>query len=67
MNKELPFVTSSAIRENPDRLHVTVTTKDEDLIAKLKAFDTTGGLLEVEYSENVAVQELQKVVVPKGE
>lgn len=55
MNKELPFVTVSAIYENPDRLHVTVNTKDEDLIAKLQAFDTTGELLEIEYSESAAV------------
>ena len=51
MNNELPFVTSSAIYENPDRIHVTVNTTDEDLIAKLQAFDTTGKLLEIEYSE----------------
>lgn len=49
--KELPFVIESAIYENPDRLHVVVTTKDEELLARLKAFDTTGGLLEIEYSE----------------
>ena len=51
MNKELPFVTSSAIYENPDRIHVRVNTTDKDLIAKLQAFDTTGKLLEIEYSE----------------
>lgn len=51
INKELPFVIESAIYENPDRLHVVVTTKDEELLARLKAFDTTGGLLEIEYSE----------------
>lgn len=53
INKELPFVTSSGIRENPDRLHVTVTTTDAALIEKLKAFDTTGELLEIEYSDSV--------------
>lgn len=52
MNKELPFVTSSAIYENPDRIHVVVNTTDEDLLAKLRAFDTTGELLEIEYSEH---------------
>ena len=55
MNKELPFVTSSAIYENPDRIHVEVNTTDEDLIAKLRAFDTTGKLLEIEYSEHGAI------------
>ena len=57
MNKELPFVTSSAIYENPDRIHVEVNTTDEDLIAKLRAFDTTGKLLEIEYSEHRATME----------
>lgn len=58
MDKELPFVISSAILKNPDRLHVIVKTKDEDMIAKLKAFDTTGELLEIEYSESTPVKEL---------
>lgn len=59
--KELPFVIESAIYENPDRLHVVVTTNDEELLAKLKAFDTTGGLLEIEYSEyNNAAKSLVK-------
>ena len=57
VNKELPFVTSSAIMENPDRLHVTVTTKEEAQIAKLKEFDPTGKWLEIEYSENIIVLE----------
>jgi hypothetical protein len=51
-NGELPFVIESAIYENPDRLHVVVTTDDEDLINKLKAYDTTGELLEIEYRLN---------------
>jgi len=55
MNNELPFVTSSAIYENPDRVYVRVNTTDESLIAKLRAFDTTGKLLEIEYSENTAI------------
>lgn len=50
MNKELPFVISSAIYENPDRVYVRVNTTDKDLIAKLRAFDTVGKLLEIEYS-----------------
>lgn len=57
MNNELPFVTSSAIYENPDRIHVRVNTTDEDLIAKLQAFDTTGKLLEIEYFEHSIMNE----------
>lgn len=59
MNKELPFVISSAILENPDRIHVEVTTKEKELIEKLKAFNTTGELLEIVYSENTPVKEYQ--------
>ena len=51
--KELPFVISSAIMENPDRLHITVTTQNEELLARLKAFDVTDRLLEIEYSTDI--------------
>lgn len=50
INKELPFVTSCGIYENPDRVKTVVNTEDEDLLAKLRAFDTTGELLEIVYS-----------------
>lgn len=55
INGELPFVSSSAIYENPDRLHVVVTTDDDVLLNKLRAFDTTETLLEIEYQENGGV------------
>jgi hypothetical protein len=57
-NGELPFVIESAIYENPDRLHVVVTTDDEDLINKLKAYDTTGELLEIEYRSSNDISDL---------
>jgi hypothetical protein len=57
-NGELPFVVVSAIYENPDRLHVEVTTDDEDLINKLKAYDTTGELLEIEYRSSNDISDL---------
>ena len=50
INKELLFVTSCGIYENPDRVTAVVNTEDEDLLAKLRAFDTTGELLEIVYS-----------------
>lgn len=52
MDKELPFVISSSIYENPVRIVVTVNTTDEALISKVKAFDTVGGVIEVIYKEN---------------
>lgn len=50
VDRELPFVISSAIRENPDRIVVTVTTQDEALLAELRAYDTTGKLLEIQFA-----------------
>ena len=50
VDRELPFVISSAIRENPDRIVVTVTTQDEALWAELRAYDTTGKLLEIQFA-----------------
>ncbi len=49
INRELPFVTSSAVYENPYRLHVTVTTKTEEELEKLIAMDEKGGIMEIEY------------------
>lgn len=51
INRELPFVSSSAIYEKPYRLHIVVTSDSEENLAKLKAFDTIGGALEIEYSQ----------------
>ena len=48
-NHELQFVISSAVYENPYRLHVVVTSDSEDDLQKLKDLDTTGGVLEIEY------------------
>ena len=48
-NGNLPFVSSSAVYENPYRLQVTVSSNAEDDLAKLKAFDTIGGALQIVY------------------
>lgn len=50
INHELPFVISSAVYENPYRLHVVVTSDAEDDLQELKALDTAGGVLEIEYN-----------------
>ena len=51
-NGDLPFVSSSAVYENPYRLQITVSSNAEDDLAKLKAFDTIGGALEIVYDPN---------------
>jgi len=51
---ELPFVTSSAVYENPYRLHIVVTSNSEGDLQKLLELDSMGGALEIEYdSANV--------------
>ena len=58
--RSLPFVSSSAVYENPYRLHIIVTSNAETDLSKLKAFDTIGGALEIEYDANhiSAVEEI---------
>ena len=51
-NGDLPFVSSSAVYENPYRLHVVVSSNAENDLSKLEAFDTIGGALEIEYDAN---------------
>ena len=46
---ELPFVTSSAVYENPYRLHIVVTSNSQSDLQKLLELDTMGGALEIEY------------------
>lgn len=50
VNGELPFVIYSAVYENPNRLHLKVTSDVESDIEMLKAFDTLGGVMEIEYT-----------------
>ena len=54
---ELPFVSSSAVYENPYQLHVVVSSNAESDLSKLKAFDTIGGALEIEYDTNPILAE----------
>lgn len=50
ISRELSFVTVSSLREDTNRIHLTVTTEDEAQLAKLKALDTLGGALEISYA-----------------
>lgn len=54
---ELPFVYSSAIYENPYRLHIIVSSNTKKDLASLKKFDTTGKALEIVYEANPASAE----------
>lgn len=54
---DLPFVYSSAIYENPYRLHIIVSSNTKKDLASLKKFDTTGKALEIVYEANPASAE----------
>lgn len=59
-NGELSFVSSSAVYENPYRLHVVVSSNADHDLAKLKAFDTIGGALEIKYDTNpIQVEDME--------
>lgn len=63
VNGELPFVIYSAVYENPNRLHLKVTSDAESDIEMLKAFDTLGGVMEIEYTtqNNMIEEGLEKL------
>lgn len=50
ISKELDFVVISALREDTNRIHLTVTTQDASQLDKLRALDSLGGALEIEYT-----------------
>ena len=54
-NGDLSFVSSSAVYENPYRLHVVVSSNAEKDLSRLKALDTIGGALEIEYDANSTI------------
>ncbi len=51
-NKELTFVTKSAVMEDNNNIKVTVISNNETDLSKIKALDTIGGAIEIEYNTN---------------
>lgn len=52
IDKEFTFVTKSAVMENNNNIKVTVTSNKESELNKIKALDTIGGAIEIQYDEN---------------
>ena len=52
VNKELPFVVISSLRDDTNNIEVTVTSNNENDWNKVKELDTIGGAIEIEFSEN---------------
>ena len=64
VNKELPFVVSSALRETTNNIVIGATTTNEAELEKLYALDTVGGAIKVEFSTGAGTKEL---LLPKAE
>lgn len=54
--KELPFVSTSALLEDKNCIQVTVQTKDERELQKIKALDTKGGAIQIKYNEGLQLK-----------
>lgn len=54
----LPYVTSAAVMEQSNRVSVTVTTEDVDLLATVLALDALGGAIELHYESGNAGEAL---------
>lgn len=51
-NKELTFVTTSAVMEDNNNIKVTVISNNESDLNKIKSLDTIGGAIDIEYNTN---------------
>lgn len=69
VSNELSFIAVSSVREDINRIHVLVTSDDEADLDKLKALDTLGGALEIEYAAGGAqIETLQsELAMPRLE
>lgn len=54
-DKELTLVSSAALREDINRVEVTMTTDDAEMAARIKAFDTVGGAVIIQCGAGAAV------------
>ena len=52
IDKEFTFVTTSAVMEDNNNIKVTVISNNESDLKKIKALDTIGGAIEIQYNEN---------------
>ena len=52
IDKEFTFITLSAVMEDSNNIKVTVTSNNERDLNKIKALDTIGGAIDIEYNTN---------------
>lgn len=69
VQKEFPNVTSAALREDRNRILVTMLDQDAESEARLQALDTMGGAIEIEYSSGTQqriMNSLEELSEPSG-
>lgn len=52
IDKKFTFITSSGVMEDSNNIKVTVTSNNESNLNKIKALDTIGGAIDIEYNTN---------------
>ena len=61
----IPFVTTAALREDRNRVEVTMVTDDPSSVAQVLAFDSTGGAIEITFNaESQVITNLIKEIQP---
>lgn len=54
---KLPYVSTASLREEMNRVVVTMATDDADSLSKVLAFDSIGGAIEVRYASGYVTDE----------
>ena len=57
INKEFTFIITSSLMEDSNNIKVSMTSKNEDDLNKIKALDSIGGAIEFEYNTNIVEKE----------
>jgi len=55
---QLPFVPSACVREDINRVEVSLTDRSEENISAVLAYDSLGGAIEFRYCEGIAVEDI---------
>lgn len=61
VEKQLPFVTTSSLRDDSNNILVTVTSNNESDLEKIRSLDSIGGAIEIKFSEKNAVHDVELI------
>jgi hypothetical protein len=60
INKTMPFIVSSSLREDLNCIEVSVNTKEETKLNQLYHLDIQGGAISIKYSYSNSSEDSQK-------